>query len=237
MKNVASVLLILLFITACNPEKKRRPVLDDAGNKIAQEKDSTSFLMAGLPIHIDSTEFLVHPVGKVQFYESSKFYGRSSGGWEMGRFFVTNYTNYTFTGDLHNLQFEKIGSNTLRPLTLKKLKISSAQFLYETYKNTGKQLFIYEIIDEDSNADGLLDYKDLKSLYISHIDGSNFKKLNANGHDIIDFKIMNSVHRFYFRSITDSNKDGKFDKNDSIHYQYLDLQDPDLKVKAYFPEN
>ncbi|MDP5229698.1 MAG: hypothetical protein NWQ38_04840 [Cellulophaga sp.] len=234
MKKLMCTVIILLILAACTDKKKPKVLYDDNGEKVATSKDSAKILMADLPIYIDSTEFLVHPIGELRLYEKDKLYsGRSS--WSSNSFYISDYNNYTFTGALHNLQFEKLGSNKLVALTQENIRIESAQFLHELYKTTGKQLFIYKIIDADTNADGILDYTDIKSLYVSRIDGSGFKKLNTNGHELIDFKIMNNIHRLYFRTISDKNKDGVFDEKDSLQYHYLNLIDDDLKVTTYFP--
>jgi hypothetical protein len=39
----------------------------------------------------------------------------------------------------------------------------------------------------------------------------------------------------YFRTIEDINKNGAFDKDDKVHYQYLDLLSKELKVMEYKP--
>lgn len=234
MKKIVICIGLIVTLLGCTNEKKPKIVYDESGKKVEVGKDSTKILMADLPIYIDSTEFLVHPIGELRLYEKDKLYsGRSS--WSSNSFYISDYNNYTFTGALHNLQFEQLGSNKLVPLTQENIKIESAQFLHELFKTTGKQLFIYKIIDADTNADGILDYTDIKSLYVSRIDGSGFKKLNTNGHELIDFKIMNNIHRLYFRTISDKNKDGVFDEKDSLQYHYLNLIDDDLKVTTYFP--
>lgn len=234
MKKLKTIIIIALTVLSCTQAKKPKVVYDDNGKKVATIKDATKILMADLPILIDSTDFLVHPVGELRFYEKDKLYSSRS-SWSSNSFYLSDYNNYTFTGSLYNLKFEQLGTDKLVPLTNKNIRIESAQFLYELYKTTGKQLFIYKIIDADTNADGVLDYDDMKSLYVSKIDGSDFKKLNVNGYELIDFKIMSNINRLYYRTIFDSNKDGIFDEKDTLHYQYLDLLDDKLKITSYFP--
>jgi hypothetical protein len=87
----------------------------------------------------------------------------------------------------------------------------------------------------DSNKDGKLDSNDIKDLYISTIDGSNFKKLSVEFQEFIDWNVIDSQNRLYFRTIEDINKNGAFDKDDKVHYQYVDLLDKELKVVEYNP--
>ena len=101
MKKNALLLLLLLIVASCNTEQKPRIVYDENGNSEELAKDTSAILMADLPILIDSTDMLVHPIGELQFYQSrGKLLGSYS--WKEGtNFSVSNYGNYTFTGNLN----------------------------------------------------------------------------------------------------------------------------------------
>jgi hypothetical protein len=53
--------------------------------------------------------------------------------------------------------------------------------------------------------------------------------------ELIDWNLVESKNRLYFRSIEDTNKNGEFDKNDVIHYHFIDLSSKDWKVQDYSP--
>lgn len=235
MKKYVFLLLLILLIAACTTEQKPRIVYDENGKPDALAQDTSAILMADLPILIDSTDMLVHPIGELQFYESrGKILGSYSGKGSPN-FSISNYGNYTFSGHLKNLKFEQLGSNQLVALTDKNIRINTARFLYDLYKKTGAKLFIYQIIDTDSNKDGRLDNNDIEAIYLSKIDGSNFIKLTATNHELIDWNIIDTLNRLYYRTIEDTNKDGLFDKNDQVHYYYVNLIDPTLTPIAYSP--
>ncbi|MBU2995888.1 hypothetical protein KO500_05560 [Cellulophaga baltica] len=236
MKNLV-ILLFVLLTASCSTKEPSIKVIHRGDDKKAIIKDSMSILSADLPIHIDSTAFLIHPIGKLKFYEKTRNYSlKSSFKYEnVTNFSISNYNNYTFTGELTNLQFEQIGTNKLVPLTQKNLRITSANFLSDLYKKTGKKLFLYHVIDIDSNNDGKLDYDDIQTMYISKIDGSNFKKLVVDNSEIIDFNILTTVDRLYFKSIENTNGNDVFDKDDTIHYQYINLLDDTLEIVEYYP--
>lgn len=235
MKHSALFLLLLLVIASCTTDKKPRIVYTENGEAVELAKDTSLILMADLPILIDSTDFLVHPIGELHFYESrDKIFSSYSKSGGMN-FSVSNYNDYTFSGNLKNLKFEQLGSNKLVSLTDKNIRINSARFLYELYSTTGSKLFMYQIIDTDTNKDGKLDQNDIEAIYMSSIDGSNFKKLTAANQELIDWNIINTLHRLYYKTMEDTNKDGAFDKNDKLHYYYISLVDPTLLVTEYFP--
>ena len=52
---------------------------------------------------------------------------------------------------------------------------------------------------------------------------------------IVDWKIVTQLNRLYFKSISDTNKNGEFDKKDKVNYQYVNLEDETLKVMTYNP--
>jgi hypothetical protein len=87
----------------------------------------------------------------------------------------------------------------------------------------------------DSNKDGKLDSSDIKDLYISSITGANFTKLSADFQELIDWNLIESQNRLYFRTIEDSNKNGAFDSDDKVHYQFVDLTSKEMEVKEYNP--
>ena len=68
-----------------------------------------------------------------------------------------------------------------------------------------------------TNQDGKLDYNDINTLFISKINGTDFRKLTETNKELIDWKLIESKNRLYFRTIEDTNKDGEFDKKDIAH--------------------
>lgn len=87
----------------------------------------------------------------------------------------------------------------------------------------------------DTNRDTKLDANDIKALYISTIDGKNLKKLSADMQELIDWNLVESKNRLYFRTIEDTNQNGQFDKNDRINYHFVDLLSPEFTIEKYNP--
>jgi hypothetical protein len=52
---------------------------------------------------------------------------------------------------------------------------------------------------------------------------------------LIDWNLIESKNRLYFRTVEDTNKNGQFDKNDVVHYNYVDLSTGEWKVSTYEP--
>ena len=237
MKNIIILGLITIFMTACGNSEKPKVIYPENENTEAAElkKDSTLIEIADIPIHIDSTKFLIHPIGEYKMYGSRGKTYLGSSTHESGSFSISNYNRYEITGNLHNLKFQHLDSETLTPLTTKNIRIKSITFLREIFDNTKKQILIYRVLDKDTNRDNRLDDNDVEALYISNIDGSEFQKLTTEFQQLIDWQELGIKNRIYFRSIEDSNKNGEFDKEDKVHYQYLDFTNDERLIKKYDP--
>jgi hypothetical protein len=136
---------------------------------------------------------------------------------------------------LRNLKFQQIGSDSLSVLTDKPVLIQTATFLKPLADRTKLQLFVYTLSDADTNKDGKIDASDIETLYVSTIGGERFTKLSPDMQELIDWKLIESKNRLYFRTIEDANKNGAFDKDDIVHYNYVDLAAKEWTVTAYKP--
>ena len=58
---------------------------------------------------------------------------------------------------------------------------------------------------------------------------------SAEFQELIDWNIVEAQNRLYYRTIEDINKNGAFDKNDLVHYYYVDLLSSDWKTEKYDP--
>ena len=68
-----------------------------------------------------------------------------------------------------------------------------------------------------------------------NLNGTNFTKLSDDLQELLDWNIVEVQNRLYFRTIEDINKNGAFDKKDTVHYFYVNLLDKEWKVEEYMP--
>ncbi|MFW2377247.1 MAG: hypothetical protein ACN4ES_11890, partial [Cellulophaga baltica] len=102
MKTIFSTLITLLLLASCTPEKKPKVVYTDQEAKTLA-KDTSVVVVADLPILIDSTNFLMHPIGELQLYAKDRKYTSSSWSYAAGtNFSIADYNNYTLNGTLKN---------------------------------------------------------------------------------------------------------------------------------------
>jgi hypothetical protein len=231
---IALTVLLSAITISCVKEKEKPKVIYDEGKAAAVKKpDSTQIKVADLPIHMEGTKYLIHPVGDIRVYDdSNRSYGSSRTN-SSASYAISNYNRYEITGYFENLKFQHLDSTSMVSLTGKKIQIQTATCLNTLLSK--RQLLVYTLVDADTNKDGKLDANDIKSIYISEMGGKGFKKLSSDMQELIDWNIIEAQSRLYFRTIEDINKNGAFDKNDMVHYHFVDLLAEEWKAEGYEP--
>jgi len=236
MNRIITFIFLLFAFISCKQEKETPKVIYDESKSQVENKvkDTASFKVADLPILMEGTKYLIHPVGDIRVYDTdSKVYGSSKTN--QVSYAISNYNRFEITGYFDNLNFQHIDSTTIKPLTNQKIQIQTATFLEGIAAKTKKQIIAYTLVDADTNKDGKINQNDIKSLYLSTASGEKFTKLSEEFQELIDWNIIEAQNRLYFRCIEDINKNGAFDKNDKVHYHYVNLLDTDWKVEVYSP--
>ncbi len=233
MKNIHKffILSIISLFASCKEEVEKPKVIYENTTKGQIPVDTTALKVADLPIHMEGTNYLIFPIGNLN---SSKGVKSSSYRSQEG-FTVSNYGEYQITGYLQNLKFQEIGKDTLTILTDKPILIQTATYLKSVSEKTKQQFLVYTLADMDTNKDNKLDTDDIKSLYISAISGHQFTKLSPDFQELIDWSLISVSNRLYFRTIEDTSKNGEFEKEDVLHYYFVNLLDKDLKALEYKP--
>jgi hypothetical protein len=243
MRTLLSVFGIMLILSSCG---KRQPKIDysnrnqnDSLTMANIVNDTSKVLIAELPIYFDSTEYLIYPVGFVNLNDRENkgiLKGSySSSDYSNSEFSVESNSNDYFSGSITNLVFENLKSRNQRLLTRKMVCITNVQYLRNLSKKIKRNYLLYSVIDKDLNHDEKLDYQDIESLYISKIDGSDFKKITIDYYDYKDGELIIQDLKYFYRTIEDTNKDGSFDKKDKYHYYFIDFANESYKVIEYDP--
>ncbi len=236
MKLLTSILtsLSFLILLSCNKKETPKVKYESAKNleKVIVKKDTSQIEIADLPIQMEGTNYILHPIGKVRLSEDYK--QSNSKNLNVSSYVISNYNRFELTGYFDNIKFQHLDSTATHLLTDKQIQIQTATFLNTTEVKIGKKYLVYTLADMDSNKDGDLDENDIKSLYLSFSNGQNFIKLSIDFQEVIDWNLLKSKNRLYFRSIEDINKNGAFDKTDKLHYFFVDLNSKGLKAEEYF---
>lgn len=234
MKNISkyTTLFLLFILMSCKEDVEKPKVIYSNSTKVKEQdkQDSTQVEIADLPIQMQGTNYLIHPVAGLNISG-----GNSKSNVNGVSFKISNYSEYEITGYLRNLKFQEIGSDSIKTLTDKPILVQTATYLKSVSDKVKQQVLVYSLADLDTNKDDKLDVNDIKSLYISEISGNRFTKISEDFQELIDWNLIESKNRLYFRTVEDTNKNGQFDKDDVIHYHYLDLSNKEWKVFDYNP--
>ena len=225
---------LLLTIISCKQEQATPKVSYDTSKSEAMAKDTSGFKVADLPILMEGSNYLIHPIGDVRVYDiEGKTYGSSKAN--QISYAISNYNRFEITGFFDNLNFQHIDSTKVKPLTDQKVQIQTATFLNTIAAKSKQQIMVYTLVDADTNKDGKTNQNDIRALYLSTTSGKKFTKISTNFQEVIDWNVIEKTNRLYFRSIEDVNKNGAFDKNDKVHYHYVNLLADEWKVEMYTP--
>lgn len=240
MKNIKLIVLgITIFVfSACKKEVEMPKVIyQDNKNTVIKpvKADSSNIEIADLPIQFSGTKFLIHPIGDYRIFGGKSKYSYGSSNAESGSFRISNYNEYEITGYLSNLKFQEIGTDSIKALTDKAILIQTATYLKSVADKTKQQIIVYTLSDMDTNRDSKLDTNDIKTLYLSTISGKKFTKISTDFQELIDWELIEASSILYFRTIEDTNKNGQFDKDDLINYNFINLNIKDWKVEKYKP--
>ena len=236
MKNILKIFIlsIIFLFASCKEEVEKPKVIYENTSKSKEQTkiDTTALKVADLPIHMEGTNYLIFPIGNLKGNNRSL---RSSSNESQDSFIVSNYGEFEITGYLQNLKFQEIGKDTLTALTDKPILIQTATYLKSVSEKIKQQLLVYTLADMDTNKDNKLDTNDIKSLYISDISGHQFAKLSPDFQELIDWNLIVVSNKLYFRTIEDTSKNGEFEKEDVLHYYFVNLLDKSLKAQEYKP--
>lgn len=244
MRKLITILGIVLIFVSCGT--KQAKIDYDKENKadsITIESilaDTSKTLVAELPVYFDSTDYLIHPIGLISRddWGNKKLINRDSyysSDYSNQEFYVDNYSQDYFSGNITNIVFENLKDRKQSLLTDKVINISYVQYLRDLSKKINRHYILYSAVDKDYNHDGKLDYQDVNSLYISRLDGTNFEKITKNFHNYNDGKLIIQDLKYYYRTTEDINRDGLFDKKDKYHYYFIDFSGDPYKIVEYNP--
>lgn len=235
MKVVLNIVLALVcgLLLSCKKESETPKVSYEAPSKAVEKPkvDTSKVEIADLPIQFQGTQYLLFPMGEVSTSDRSKYDSGSSSNRLNTK--ISNYSENEITGYLRNVKFQEVKSDSLHALTDKLVMIQSISYLKSQADKTKQQTLVYLLADADTNKDNLIDTNDIQTLYLSDVSGGRFTKVSADFQEVIDWNVIDSKNRLYFRTIDDTNKDGAFDRNDRVHYFYLDLMAKDWQSVEY----
>ncbi len=236
MKFILAPVILFFVFFGCNQKPTINPEINIDTTATVDDRlsDTTKTLVASLPIKFDSTDVTLFAVSFVELESNRGYikseYGSSYSGGNISFSLGNDYVDGSFV----NLIF-KLKDGQTRKLTEMKANFDQVSFLRKVFKKTGAGYLIYFIYDRDTNGDREYDSQDLRALYISKLDGSDFKKISQELHDFHDYEFIEDEMRWYFRTLEDRDNDGMLTTRDTFHHYYISFTGNGYSVTEYNP--
>ncbi|MBN3923506.1 hypothetical protein [Nostoc sp. NMS4] len=125
---------------------------------------------------------------------------------------------------LYNIIFYQKQGSEAHLLLNKKAIITSFDLL--EVKATNKpttRVWLYKIIDQDTNIDKKLNSEDATIGYLSDLSGKNLQQVTPNNTRIISWVLVPSQNAIFLKIIKDSDNDKKFTKEDKTNFVRVNL--------------
>ncbi len=225
MKKIYILFVIVALLSACS-ERRDLPVISGEPS----EEQTMDSLMQDTTVVLDvRNPYLIDSVKQRLVYEvcllSGEGIGKSSA-------YSSKRGDGYYNTHMVNLIFEDLISGKKQLLTDKRIRIYSYESLLD---KTGKEYFLYRVVDRDYNNDKQLNESDTESLYISLGDGTSFTKITKDVENNMEGKWISSIQRYYFQTTEDSDKNGYFDRKDKKHHYYIEFKDGAYTTVEYYP--
>ncbi len=125
---------------------------------------------------------------------------------------------------LHNIIFYQKQGSEAHLLLNKKAIIASFDLLEVKAANKPTtRVWLYKIIDQDTNTDKKLNSEDANIGYLSDLSGKNLQQITPNNTRIISWVVVPGQNAIFLKIIKDSDNDKKFTKEDKTNFVRVNL--------------
>ncbi|MGF1987508.1 MAG: hypothetical protein RMY62_006555 [Nostoc sp. ZfuVER08] len=212
LKKIATAIIIGVVCFSCEPEVTR----NGEQAKATDQTKSESNIIYGNLIIKEQSDYLMIPVNFTDQDRNqdnnlsvSRSYGKSS--------------------SLYNIVFYRKQDGEAHLLLNKKALINSFDFLeVKTTNQTVTRIWLYKIIDQDTNGDKKINTDDAIVGYISDLSGKNLQQITPNNTQVLNWVVVPSQNAIFIKILKDSNNDKKFSAEDNTNFVRVNLERPGI---------
>ncbi len=206
--------VILLLTISCT---EKTPKLESVTTENLSKTEVDSILSAfkfkyASPIIPATGNYIILPVSTLRSGHNRRSYDYSSSGKD-----AAEYWNAMFYNRL---------SNETRLLSTTKMRITqiyteevgtiTVPQYYKRNNTVMPKNVLYRVIDHEYNNDGTLTDKDPEGLFISGLDGLNFKRISPKNEDLTEHIVFKNPQQIILQTRRDSNQDKRFTSKDEL---------------------
>ncbi|BDI18813.1 hypothetical protein ANSO36C_46150 [Nostoc cf. commune SO-36] len=132
--------------------------------------------------------------------------------------------SYDRNNPLYNIIFYRKQDGEAHILLKKKAIITSFDLLeVKAADKPTTRVWLYRIIDQDTNTDKKLNGEDATIGYLSDLSGKNLQQITPNNTRIISWVVVPSQNALFLKIIKDSDNDKKFTEEDRTNFVRVNL--------------
>ncbi|MDZ8029006.1 MAG: hypothetical protein RMX97_30575 [Nostoc sp. DedQUE11] len=212
LKKITTAIIIAIVSFSCEPEVTR----NNEQAKATDKPKSESNIIYGDLVIKEQSDYLMIPVNfPDQDREKEKNLSLSR--------------SYERSNNLYNIIFYNKQDGEAHLLLNKKAVINSFELLEVKAANKPiTRVWLYKIIDQDTNVDKKINADDAIVGYISDLSGKNLQQITPNNTQIINWVVVPSQNAIFIKIIKDSNNDKKFTGADNTNFVKVNLDQPGI---------
>ncbi|HEY9803783.1 MAG TPA: hypothetical protein V6D25_25800 [Leptolyngbyaceae cyanobacterium] len=215
LKNIVLAIFVASLSLSCEAQVNKRI---ESGQAVGQEQTQPQISYGDLIIK-EQSDYLMIPVNATDPNQKK------------GDSFSLDSSRIAKRDDksVYNLIFYRKQDGESHVLLNRKAIINSFDLL-ET-KTTAKpptRVWLYQIIDQDTNKDKVFNQQDAVIGYMSDLSGKNLQQVTPNNTRMINWVVLPSQNAIFIKIIKDSNNDSKFTQADRTNFVRVSLEKPSM---------
>ena len=202
-------IFLLPFLALFSCQQEREMSTEDFTEDQLDSLANNLTFRYGDPVELKGGEILAIPIGNFidEWRKSKKSY---------------EYRSSEMMTDWNLLFYNRLQDST-NLLTEEKMYLTQIQTPSKE-SNTPDHIFYYTYA-KDTDTNDVLNYKDAQQLYISNLDGSNFKQITADIESLEYIQRSQKQNEIYIKTIIDINNDLQFTSEDLGQWYIYNVAD------------
>ncbi|MEH2356568.1 hypothetical protein [Nostoc sp.] len=209
LNKITTAMIVAALSFSCKSSVSRNAEQAKATEKPKPQQN----LIYGDLIIKEQSDYLMIPVSLAEQNEDKGVDLNLSRSYENGR-----------NNQLYNIIFYQKQGSEAHLLLNKKAIITSFDLLEVKAANKPTtRVWLYKIIDQDTNIDKKLNSDDATIGYLSDLSGKNLQQITPNNTRIISWVVVPSQNAIFLKILKDSDNDKKFTKEDQTNFVRINL--------------
>jgi hypothetical protein len=212
LKKITTVIIIATLSFSCQSDVNKKNQQAKATDK---PKSETNLVYGDLIIK-EQSDYLMIPVTVPEQNEDK--------GIDL------NFSrSYERNNQLYNIIFYRKQDGEAHTLLNKKAIINSFDLLeIKAVNKPTTRLWLYKMIDQDTNTDKKFNNEDAIIGYLSDLSGKNLQQITPNNTKIISWVVVPGKNAIFLKILKDSDNDQKFTGKDKTNFVRVNLDKPGI---------